>query len=72
MKYNGITIPKVIKPEWIVSAFQNEMDWNKVEDFTLEMKEKMLSHDFPSILGFPSIIDENDVGQFFLCGDEIK
>lgn len=71
MKYNDIIVPDTIKPELIVSAFENKMDWDKVTDFTWEMKEKMLSHDFPPILGFPSIVDENDIGKSFLSGNEI-
>jgi len=69
--YNGIRIPKQVNPNTVISSFQNEMDWDKVERYTQEMKEKMLSHDFPPITGFPSIINESDIGQKFLNGNEI-
>ena len=69
--YNGILIPKTIKPTRIISAFQNEMDWKKVNEYTDIMTAEMLSHDFPDIQGFPYIIQEEDVGGMFLT-EEIE
>ena len=70
--YNGINVPNQIKPSMIISAFENEMDFEKVEEYTQIMKVEMLSHSFPPIMGFPTIIDEDDVGQYFLNGEEIE
>lgn len=70
--YNGIIVPKQIKPTLIISAFENDMDSGKVEHYTNILKEEMLSHSFPPIMGFPTIIDESDIGIFFLTGEEIE
>lgn len=70
--YNGIIVPKKIKPTLIISAFANDMDSGKVEHYTNVMRVEMLSHSFPPIEGFPTIIDESDVGDFFLTGEEIE
>lgn len=69
--YNGLNVPSKISPELIISAFANPIDDSKVEYYTHIMSEKMLSHDFPPISGYPTIIDENDVGDYFLTGEEI-
>ena len=63
--------PQTINPNLIISAFANEINPVKLEEYTLLMQEKLLSHDFPLIKGFPSVIDENDVGQEFLNGETI-
>ncbi len=69
--YNGLICPKQIKTEFIISAFENDIDSDKLEEYTNIMKTEMLSHSFPPILGFPTIIDENDIGEFFLNGEEV-
>lgn len=69
--YNGIKIPDKVNPNTIISAFSNQMDWNKVEKYTEIMKEEMLQNDFPPILGYPGYIDEAHVGTEFLNGTEI-
>jgi hypothetical protein len=35
------------------------------------MKCEMLSNNFPAIEGYPSIINEDDIGKEFLTGEEI-
>lgn len=69
--YNGIRVPETVNPRMVISAFANPIDDSKVEEYTNTMKEMMLSHDFPPITGFPTLIDENDIGDYFLSGEEI-
>lgn len=69
--YNGIKVPKTVNPRMVISAFANPIDESKVEEYTEKMRDMMLSHDFPPITGFPTVIDESDVGDYFLSGDEI-
>lgn len=69
--YNGMKVPTQIDPRLIISAFDNEIDQQKVEDFTVILKLDMLGHNFPEIAGFPHIIDENDLSKEFLCGDPV-
>jgi len=69
--YNGLNVPNTINPNLVISAFSNPIDEEKVEKYTAKMQEEMLSHDFPPIMGFPTEIDENDIGDYFLNGNEI-
>ena len=69
--YNGIKIPKTVSTDLLVSAFENPIDWDKVEVYTVKMKADALSHEFPKVTGFPAIIDDSDVGGYFLNGNEI-
>jgi len=71
MTYNGLNVSKRINTNRIISAFENDINWNKIDKYTAEMQEKMLSHDFPAILGFPSVICEDDLGKCFLTNEEI-
>lgn len=71
MVYNGINVPPLIRTDRIISAFQNEIDESKIEEYTNVMRREMLSHDFPPINGYPSIIDEDDIGMLFLNGEEV-
>lgn len=70
MKYNGEQVPDTIDPLLIISAFENYIDDNKVYEYADIMIEKMLSHDFPPIQGFPCVIDERDV--YFVDGRKIN
>lgn len=59
---------------YILSAFQNQMDWTKVEMYTKELIEsdingKHPSDVFPPIKGYETIIDETDLGDKFIWGD---
>jgi hypothetical protein len=71
--YNGIRVPETISPKMIISAFQNLVDNEKVQEYSEKMKEEMLSHDFPPIEGYPRIIDQDDVDSNieFLNGDQV-
>jgi hypothetical protein len=71
IRYNGMPVPKTVKPNMIISAFSNPVDYDKVEIYAEIMKAEMLSHEFPPIMGYPAIIDENDIGNYFLDGEEI-
>jgi len=68
----GILVPDKIKPTMIISAFSNEMDWDKVERYADIMKESGMEHGFPAISGYPIIIDENEIGDQFLTGEEVS
>lgn len=69
--YNGILVPETINPKFVISAFSNPIDENKVKEYTMIMQQEMLSHSFPPITGFPTIIDDSDVGDYFMSGEEI-
>jgi len=71
--YNDITVPPIIRTDRIISAFENCVDYDKVEKYANTMKAEMLSHDFPPILGYPGIIDEDDVDEkMFLNGEVVE
>lgn len=70
--YNDIIIPLSIKTDRILSAFSNMIDNNKIEEYTIVMCREMLSHDFPPIKGYPSIINEDDIGKCFLNNEEVE
>lgn len=69
--YNGIKVPETVNPKMVISAFSNPIDENKVDKYTNEMKQEMLQNDFPAITGFPIIINQEDIGENFLSGEEI-
>jgi len=69
--YNDIVIPPLIRVDRILSAFVNHIDYNKVMNYALVMNINGLNHDFPPIKGYPGIIDENDIGQYFLNEKEV-
>lgn len=71
MTYNGIKLPQTIRTSRIISAFANEIEPEKVSKYADIMKTEMLSHSFPPIMGYPSIISEDDDGKEFLNGMEI-
>jgi len=71
MVYNGINVPPLIRTDRIISAFQNEIDESKIEEFTNIMRREMLSHDFPPINGYPSFVDEDDIGVLFMNGEVV-
>lgn len=74
MKYNWLEIPKEISPFEIVSAFENAIDDNKIEQYTNNMLETYdFEYTFPPIKWFPLIIDEDIINkyQFFLSWKEI-
>ena len=45
----------------IISAFENEMDWNKVNHYAEIMVYQGFNHEFPPIKGFECVIDQDDV-----------
>ena len=71
LTYNGLVVPATIKPTMIISAACNEMDSDKIETYTAAFQAEMLSHSFPAIMGFPSVIIEDDLGGWFVDGREI-
>jgi len=69
--YNGINVPSQIKPNLIISVFSNDTSMDKVEQYTEVMKAEMLGHNFPPIMGYPVIIDEDDLEGWFIDGSNI-
>jgi hypothetical protein len=62
--YNDIEIPHIIRTNRIVSAFSNSIDPIKVNEYSNIMRINDVNYGnvgFPPILGFPSIIDEDDI-----------
>lgn len=72
MKYNEINVPPLIRTDRIISAFANPVENHKVEAYTEAFKIQMLSHDFPAISGYPVIIDDDDIGDYFMTGEEVE
>lgn len=70
--YNGLTIPKEVDPNMVMSAFANVIDNEKVEIYTIIMSEEMLGHNFPAATGYPYVIEDSDVGDYFVNGNEIN
>lgn len=69
--YNGQIVPKTTNVNCIISAFANDMDQEKVQQYTEIMKAEMLSHNFPPIQGYPIIIEEDDLEGWFIDGSNI-
>ncbi len=63
-----------ISPGRVISAFANEINDSKIEEYADIMTREGLLHTFPPIKGFPIIINEDDVERFgaFLSGVELK
>ncbi len=58
-----------VRVDRIVSAFCNPVD----DALVTQYMERMLAGEKPPrICGYPSIIDEDDIGQQFLSGEEIQ
>lgn len=56
----------------IISAFQNAMDPEKVNEYTEVMLAEQLNHEFPAIWGFESVIEADDVNQlWFMDGHPV-
>lgn len=70
--YNGVIVPPLIRVDRIMSAFENGIDQHKVEAYTEAMRVLDVCHEFPPILGFPSVIDEDDVGALFLTRELVE
>jgi hypothetical protein len=71
LTYNGLFVPPQIKTGRILSAFENAMDWDKVERFTDVLRVELLQNDVPPIKGFPDVLSEDDIGKAFLSGEEV-
>jgi hypothetical protein len=69
--YNGLIVPDRVDPNLIISAFSNVIEGDKVYKYTRLMESYMLSHNFPPIQGYPIIINEQDIGEYFLNDEEI-
>ena len=65
---NGIEFPERARVDRIISAFANGIDPEKVYVY-----KKMLDYgsEPPGILGFPSFVTVDDVGEYFMTGEQI-
>jgi hypothetical protein len=59
-----------IDPNLVISAFSNPIDSNKIEEYSSQMLA--LDHNFPPILGYPTIINDDDLGKSFINGIQIS
>ena len=55
----------------IVSAFVNEIDYSKVNEYKERLIAEDIFNEVPPILGFPGEITEDHVGTYFMSGSEI-
>ena len=73
MTYNGLNVPPLIRVDRIISAFENCIDFDKVEQYTEIMRREMLNHQFPPIQGYPVILTEEDyLTTNFLNGEYVE
>lgn len=74
LTYNWIKVPENFNPKMIISAFDNPIDYNKVDKYTEDMlNEYDFEYTFPPIMWFPSIIDEDMVdNEYFLTGEPVS
>jgi hypothetical protein len=66
LTYNGEPIPTSVRADRVISAFENGMD-----DTRLDYWREQDLCDFTPISGYPSIIDDSDIGNYFMTGEEI-
>ncbi len=62
---------ETINTNLIVSAFCNPLDDAKVDEYTAVMQSEMLSHNFPPIAGFYTTVSDDEIGEYFMNGEEI-
>lgn len=67
MTYNGQPIPGIVRVNRVRSAFANEIYPERIEYY-----RPMGVLDIEPIMGYPGIIDENDLGDHFMTGEEIS
>ena len=60
-----------VKTELIVSAYENDIDLDKLEEYTNYMSEMMLSNEFPPIHWYWSIADWSSQ-EYFMNWKELK
>ena len=57
---------KTISSDYLISAFDNQMDWNKVSEYAERLIIEDIYHECPAIKGFSRILDEDDIGTSFI------
>ena len=65
--YNGLAVPNIIHSSKTISAFENDIDKNSLDYY----RGRDLSQ-VDAITGYPSIIDEDDIGKLFVSGEEVE
>ena len=73
--YNWMAIPTEINPKYIISAFENIINAEKVEKYTEQMLETYdTEYTFPPIMWYPVIIDEDimEDERYFVNWEEIE
>jgi hypothetical protein len=67
--YNDIPFPETIRTDRIISAFTNPVNPERIRSYIKQLEES----DPPPIKGYPTIIDECDVGhEEFMTGELIS
>lgn len=76
LTYNEIQIPECVRVGRIISAFENEIDHQKVERYVDRMsrEEGYFPHCIPAILGYPDVVSSEMVekGAFYLSGEPVS
>lgn len=62
---------KRIDPNLVISAFVNPIDKNSVEYYEKIFNSKRLNHNLKPILGFPDILNKDDIGKTFMNGESV-
>lgn len=66
--YHDLEVPTCqVRPSRMISAFCNPVDPEKVDVYAQMTRYS----DPPPIHGYPSIIDESDVGNYFMTGEPV-
>jgi hypothetical protein len=58
----------------LISAFSNPLDYDKLAEYTAILSELGCYHEFPEILGYPSVIGDREIEDeelYFINGDPI-
>jgi len=69
LTYNGIRIPERVPTKLLISAFCNAIEEEKVSAYSEVMR---CGECFPPIAGYPTEIDESDLGDYFMNGMPIE
>ena len=67
LTYNGDPVPETMPTDRIISSFCNPIDEEKVQDYV----HMLQFSDPPPIMGYPTIICDEDYGDHFMSGETI-
>ena len=61
-----------VNTDYLISAFENGMDWDKVDEYAERLIIEDIYHECPAIQGFYRILDENDIGTPFIRHPDLE